>query len=143
MKFFAGLTIWALPLAAFAAFMFGGLWYTLLNRQWLQAAGLTDEQVKASGGQTPLLLVLTFVGNLLIAWMLAGIILHMQKAGIKATALNGMISGAFIWFGFVFSILMVTHRYQLRPWSLTLIDGAHWLFVLLIQGAILGRFGLA
>jgi hypothetical protein len=143
MKLFAGLTVWALPLSAIAAFVFSGLWYTLLNRQWLSAVGLTPERIKAGGGDSPLVYAMTFLGHLILAWMLAGIILHMQRAGIKANMLNGMISGAFIWFGFIFTVLMVTHRYQLRPWSLTLIDGGHWLIVLLIQGAILGRFGIA
>jgi Protein of unknown function (DUF1761) len=143
MKLFAGLTIWALPLAALAGFMFGGLWYTLLAKPWMAAAGLTKQRIETGGGQTPAMLVLTFVSQLIMAWMLAGLILHMQRAGIKATAVNGMISGAFIWFGFIATTLAVSHRYQMRPWSLTAIDGAHWLIVLLLQGAILGRFGMA
>ena len=143
MKFFAGLTVWALPLSALAAFLFGGLWYGLLGRQWMSAVGLTEERIKEGGGQTPFMLALTFIAQLIMAWMLAGIILHMQRAGIKATAVNGMISGAFIWLGFVVTVLAVSHRYQMRPWSLTAIDGGHWLGVLLIQGAILGRFGIA
>ncbi len=143
MKFFAGLTVWALPLAAFVGFMFGGIWYSLLAKPWMAAAGLTKERIDAAGGQTPFMLVLTFLAQLIMAWMLAGIILHMQRAGIKATAVNGMISGAFVWFGFIVTVLAVSHRYQMRPWSLTIIDGAHWLIVLLLQGAILGRFGMA
>jgi Protein of unknown function (DUF1761) len=143
MKFFAGLTVWALPLAAVLSFMFGGLWYGILGKRWMRAAGLTEERIKAAGGQTPTTLVITLLCELLMAWMLAGLLLHMAKAGIKATTVNGMISSAFIWAGFVMTSLIVGHRYQMRPWSLTAIDGGHWLGVLLIQGAILGRFGVA
>ncbi len=143
MKFFAGLTVWALPLAAFVGFMFGGIWYTVLAKPWMTAAGLTKAQVDANGGQTPVMLAITFLAQLIMAWILAGLLLHMVRAGIKPTILNGMITGAFIWFGFILTTLAVSHRYQLRPWNLTLIDGGHWLGVLLIQGAILGRFGVA
>ncbi len=143
MKFFAGLTVWALPLAAVVGFLFGGLWYMALAGPWMRAVGLSKDRIAAAGGQTPFMLALTFAAQLVMAWMLAGVILHMQRAGIKATAVNGMISGAFIWFGFVATTLAVSHRYQLRPWSLTAIDGGHWLGVLLLQGAILGRFGMA
>ena len=143
MKFFAGLTVWALPLAATASFMFGGLWYGLLAKQWMKAASMDKAKIDAGGGQTPTLLVLTWLCQFVMAWMLAGILLHMARSGIPASMLNGMISGLFVWLGFVATTLIVNHRYQMQPWSLTVIDGLHWLGVLLIQGAILGRFGLA
>jgi Protein of unknown function (DUF1761) len=142
MKIFAGLVPWMLPLAALAGFVFGGVWYTVLGSRWMAAAGLTKERIAAAGGQTPGMLVLTYVCQLVMAWMLAGLILHLAKSGLKATAISGMISAGFIWLGFIATTLIVSHRYQLRPWSLTVIDGLHWLGVLLIQGALLGRFGL-
>jgi hypothetical protein len=142
MKLFAGLVPWVLPLAAFIGFMFGGLWYGVLSKQWLSAANLTEERVKASGGMTPKLLGITFLAELFMAWMLAGIILHMKKAGIAPTAWNGMISAAFIWAGFIMTTLVVNHGYQLNKPRLTLIDGGHWLGVMLLMGAIIGRFGV-
>lgn len=143
MKFFAGLTVWAMPLAAVLSFVFGGIWYSMLANPWMQAAGLTKERIAAGRGQTPALMALTFLAQLLMAWMLAGIILHVSRSGVRPSAVNGMISAGFIWLGFVATILAVSHRYQMRPWSLTAIDGGHWLGVLLIQGAILGHFGMA
>jgi hypothetical protein len=143
MKIFAGLNAWMLPLAALGSFIFGGIWYGTLAKQWMTAASLTKERIEAAGGQTPTMLAITYVCQLIMAWMLAGVLLHMAKAGIPGTAVNGMISAAFIWLGFIVTTMIVSHRYQLQSWTLTLIDGAHWLGVLLIQGAILGRFGLS
>jgi hypothetical protein len=143
MKLFAGLVPWVLPLAAIASFMFGGLWYGLLSKQWMDAAGLSKERLDANSGQTPRLLVMTFVCQLFMAWMLAGVILHMQKAGIPATLKNGMISGFFIWAGFIMMPLIVNHGYQLARRNLTAIDGVHWLGVMLIQGALIGWLGIA
>jgi hypothetical protein len=143
MKLFAGLVPWVLLLAATASFIFGGLWYGLLAKQWTDAAGLSKERIEQSGGQTPSLLITTFVCELFMAWMLAGVILHMQKAGIPATMKNGMISAAFIWAGFIIMPLIISHGYQLAKRSLTAIDGLHWLGVMLIQGALIGWLGMA
>jgi hypothetical protein len=143
MKLFAGLTVWALPLAATASFLFGGLWYGVLAKRWMAASGLDADRIAAGGGQTPTLLALTWGAEFVMAWVLAGVLLHMAKSGLAIGVTAGLISAAMLWLGFVATTLIVNHRYQMQPWSLTVIDGGHWLGVLLIQGAILGRFGLA
>ena len=53
-----------------------------------------------------------------------------------------MISAAFIWLGFVITTMVVNYAFHGARHALTLIDGGHWLGVLLIQGAILGWWGL-
>ena len=85
----------------------------------------------------------SYLAQLVMAWMLAGLLLHMARAGLPGTLRNGLITAAFIWVGFVATTLVTNHRFQQQPWSLTLIDGGHWLGVLLLQGSILGRWGLA
>lgn len=143
MKFFAGLNTWALLVAAVASFFFGGVWYGIFSKRWMQAAKLTPEAIKGTGGPSPTPFVISFVAELLMAWLLAGLLAHMVKAGLPANARNGMITAALIWAGFVATTLTVNHRYQMQSWALTLIDGGHWLGVLLLQGAILGIWGLA
>jgi hypothetical protein len=142
MKLFAGLYPWTLVLAAATSFIFGGFWYGFLAQRWMDAVGLTKERIDNSGGQTPIMLAMTFVCQLVMAWMLAGVILHMAKAGVPATLKNGMLSGVFIWIGFVMTVMIVSHTYSYAKRSLTLIDGGHWLGVLLIQGAIIGAYGI-
>lgn len=143
MKLFAGLTIWALPLAATVAFLFGGLWYGLLSKPWMRAAKLDETRIQAGGGQTPTLLALTWLCLFVMAWVFAGVLLHMAKSGMSIGLATGVISAAMLWLGFVAPVLLLSHRYQMQSWSLTLIDSGYWLGVLLIMGAILGRFGLA
>ena len=60
----------------------------------------------------------------------------------QVTIYNGIISGAFVWLGFVATTLVTNHGFQMKLGRLTLIDGGHWLGVLLIQGAILGAMGV-
>lgn len=143
MKLFAGLNVWALPLAAIVSFAFGGLWYGLLSKQWMAAANLDPAKLTPGGAAHAKPFIITFFAQLFMAWMLAGLVLHMQTAGLPATLRNGLITAFFVWAGFVMTTLIVNHQFQMQRGSLTLIDGGHWLGVLLIQGAIVGAIGIA
>ena len=72
-----------------------------------------------------------------MAWMLAGVIGHLGAVTVQ----NGVISAAFLWFGFVFTTLVVNNTFGMRSAKLIAIDGGHWLAVLLLMGAIIGAWG--
>jgi hypothetical protein len=131
----------AIALAAAASFLFGGVWYGALSKAWLAAIGKSEEDIRKAGRSMPFLFALTIVAQLVMAWVLAGILWHMgpTQVGVR----SGMIVAALCWLGFVLTTLVVNHGYQGDRWSLTVIDGGHWLGVLLIQGAILGAMGVA
>lgn len=139
---FAGLNYLAILVAAAVSFMFGGIWYGALAKPWMAAAGIDDEMMKASkeGGKTTQLMISAFVASLVMAWVLAGLIGHLGSG--QVTIYNGIISGAFVWLGFVATTLVTNHGFQMKLGRLTLIDGGHWLGVLLIQGAVIGAFGV-
>ncbi len=143
MQFFAGLNVWAVLLAAAASFVFGGVWYGVLSKPWMEAAGLSEEQISGPSGPSPWPFIVTFIAQVIMAWMLAGVILHLARSGLPANMRTGLISGFFIWLGFIATSLVVNHRFQMQKPALTLIDGGHWLGVMLIQGAILGWMGMA
>ncbi len=142
MQFFSGLNLWAVLVAAGASFLFGGLWYGGLSKVWMQAAGLTEDKLKGPGGPSPIPFVITFVAQTVMACMLAGLIGHMAKAGLPANMKNGLITAFLIWLGFILTTLVVNHQFQMQKLMLTVIDGGHWLGVMLIQGAILGLFAI-
>ena len=129
--------------AAIAAFVVGAIWYTVFSKPWLAAQGKTMESAKAEqaakagqlGGFLPFLLV--FVGNLIMAVVLYGIMTHVGPFTIRA----GLISGALCWFGFIATTVTVNYAFQGRKPMLTVIDTGYWLAVLLLTGAILGAFG--
>ena len=127
--------------AAVAAFVFGGIWYSALSRPWMEAVGIAAERLQHDRGSLGLY-VLAFAAQLLMAWMLAGILLHLALGGMAPSIRVGMISGAFIWLGFVIPTMVVNYAFHGARQMLTLIDGGHWLGVLLIQGAIMGWFGV-
>ncbi|MEW5965158.1 MAG: DUF1761 domain-containing protein [Pseudomonadota bacterium] len=134
---FAGINHLAVVLAAAASFIFGGIWYGVLSSAWMEAAGVRPEDMKRPDG-SPVFApyITTFVALLVMAYMLAGIIGHLGMG--QVTLRNGLISAGFIWGGFVLTALVVNHAFQGRSKTLTLIDGGHWLGVLLVQGAVIG-----
>lgn len=137
---FAGLNLFAIVLAAVVSFMFGWLWYgVLFPRQWMAAAGKTDADIKGEGGPSPTPFVISFIALLVMAWVLAGVIHHLGPG--EVTLRNGAISGASLWLGFVATTLVVNHTFQGVKPALTVLDGGHWLGVLLLQGAVIGWLG--
>ena len=129
----------AVIVAGAAGWLVGAVWYSVLSKQWLAAQGKTMETAKqeAAGQSLPVLLVIVFVANLIMAAMLYGIMTHVGPFTIR----SGMISGALIWFGFVITAIATNYAFQGRKPMLTVIDGGYWLAVLLVIGAILGAFG--
>jgi hypothetical protein len=134
---FAGPNYLAIVVAAVAAFFFGGIYYQLLAAHWMKAAGLSKKNIQ-NASHAPLLVA--FVAELIMVWMLAGVLGHLGPG--QVTVKNGAISGAFLWFGFVATTLVVNNAFGQRKLALSAIDAVHWLAVLLIMGAIIGAFGV-
>jgi hypothetical protein len=133
---FAGIDYIAVLVAAIAAFIVGAVYYGALGKPWMKAARIEPAETKMS----PMLFVTSFVCELVMAFVLAGVIGHLGEG--QVTIRNGMISGLFIWFGFMLTTMAVNHRYQGFGWNLTLIDGVHWLLVVAVMGAVIGAFGV-
>ncbi|WP_048645197.1 DUF1761 domain-containing protein [Nitratireductor soli] len=133
---FAGLNYLAIPVAAIAGFLFGAVYYGLLGKPWMKAARITPSDAKMA----PSLLITSFIAELIMAWVLAGVIGHLGAG--QVTVQNGIVSGAFIWLGFIATTIAVNQRYQGFGWNLTLIDAAHWLGVAILMGGIIGWFGV-
>jgi hypothetical protein len=136
-----GLNFLAIFGAAIASFVFGGIWYSVLSRQWLDAVGMSPERMQAERNSIGLY-VLAFVALLVMALMMAGILVHLGQGGLPVSLRTGLISAAFLWLGFVIPTMVVNYAFHGARQTLTLIDGGHWLGVLLIQGAIMGWFGV-
>jgi Protein of unknown function (DUF1761) len=131
---FAGMNMLAILAAAIAAFLIGGAWYGILGKQWMAALGKTRDQL----GSPVRAMIVSFVAELVMAFMLAGVMGHMGEVTLR----NGVVSGALVWLGFVATTLITNHAYQGSKPSLTLIDGGHWLAVLIAMGAVIGWFGV-
>jgi len=137
---FAGINYLAVLVATVAGFAFGAAYYMSLSRPWLAAMGKTREELAAAGKRSPAPFIVSIVALLIMAWVLAGSIGHLGPG--QVTLRNGVISGLFMWLGFVITTLAVNYSFGQRRPMLTIIDGIHWLGVLVIQGAIIGAMGV-
>jgi Protein of unknown function (DUF1761) len=131
---FAGINYLAIIVAAALGFAAGAVWYGVLGKQWMAALGLTKEQL----GRSPTPFVIAAIAELVMAWVLAGVIAHLGPVTIR----SGAISAFFIWLGFVATTLTVNYAYGQRKPALMVIDAGHWLAVLLVMGIVLGAFGV-
>jgi len=136
---FTGVDYWAVVVAGIVGYAAGALWYWGWSKPWMEAQGFTPESMKAN--QSPVPYLLAFVANLFMAWMLAGVIGHLGIG--EVTIRNGVISAMAMWLGFVVTTQTVNYTFGKRPLKLLLIDGGHWLVVLLLQGAIIGFMGVS
>ena len=131
----------AIIVATFISFPFGAVWYMLLSNPWMKAAGLTNEDVQGGAGSS--MYIITFICQLFMAFVLSGIAFHVGSmfGSSGYSIINGVGVGFVIWIGFIIPTQIVNHLFQSKPFSLTAIDGGHWLGVLVIQGIIIGLFG--
>ena len=122
----------AILAAAVASYIAGSLWYMALGTSWRAALGWaeTGEPYRPA----PLAMIVAFVADLAMATALSGVLFHLGSSGLR----RSMIAAALIWAGFVLPSLATAVMFQKRSPRLILIDGGHWLLVLLVIGAVLG-----
>jgi hypothetical protein len=143
---FAGIDYLAILVAAVAGWLIGAVWYMALSKPWVAAHGWTTEAFKRraeANKRTPagwLPFVLAFLAELVMAWVLAGLVGHLGPG--QVTVWNGIVSAVFVWLGFVITTVAVNNMFAMRKPMLTLIDAGHWLVVLVAMGAVIGAFGV-
>ena len=108
--------------AAVAAWIFGGIYYTGLGKWWMAAQGKTVEQCKAEqAGKSAVAMaapfVLVFLAEIIMAWVLYGILVHLNMFTVRA----GLISGALCWLGFVVTTIASNNAFSNRKAMLTVI----------------------
>lgn len=139
---FAGINFVAIAIAAVVAWLASAAWYMSLSKVYIAALGKTPEQAEADrkkpGAFLPFIYAL--LANVIIAWTIAGVLGHLGIG--QVTLRNGVISGAFCWFGFILTTMVVNSSFSGRDKRLLLIDAANWLIVVLVIGAVVGAIGV-
>ncbi|MCX7311508.1 MAG: DUF1761 domain-containing protein [Alphaproteobacteria bacterium] len=132
----------SIVLAAVAAWLFGGVYYSSTSKYWMAAQGKTFENCRAemagkSAAQKIAPFIIVFVCEIIIAWALYGVLVHMNAFTLR----GGLISAGLIWLGFVMTTMATNNAFAGRKVALTVIDGIAWLGGFLIIGAIVGWMG--
>lgn len=124
----------AVGIAAVAAFMLGGLWYSplLFAKKWMAYIGDCGDQPK---GSMAMIFGGAFLLNLVAAATFAMFVGH--GLGWRGGALYGLIAGL-CWVAGSFGL---SYLFERRPLGLWLINGGYHTLQFTLFGAILGAMG--
>lgn len=104
--------------AAAAAWLFGALWYGLMGRRWMTAAGLTDETINRRN-------YAAFAGSFVCAILVAGMMRHVFVTSGVDTAGKGALTGLGLGLFVAVPWIATNYLYAQRPAALTFIDGTY------------------
>ena len=125
----------AVFVSALTYWLLGALWYcTLFNKQWMSLENISMENAKAQSSALPY--IITFVLNLLIAYVLAQLCIWRNAN----TAARGAALGILLWIWFVGPVTFTTNMYEMRPLQLFAINEFYALVGFSLMGAILGAW---
>jgi len=125
--------------AAVASYAFGAIWYMVLAKPWMAAAGISEDQIKDAdgkmkGGPTPF--IIAFIGAIFVAGMMRHIF---SLAGITEVD-KGFISGLGLGLFIATPWIATNYGFTMRPRALTLIDGGYATIGCAIMGTVLTLF---
>lgn len=121
-------------LAAAAGFGFGAVWYMTLGRVWMDAVGLSEEELR--GNPDPVPFILGFVAALSTAGLLRHMLVSGGVTGVFGSAVSGFGLGLFA----VAPWIVLNYAFARRPRILALIDGLHVVGACTVIGLVLGFF---
>lgn len=125
----------AVFVSALAYWVLGAVWYAaLFVKPWMALEQMTAD--KAASMNPVLPYIITFVLNLLIAFVLAQICMWRGAN----TAARGAALGILLWIGFVGPVTFTTYMYEMRPMQLFAINEFYPLVGFCLMGAILGAW---
>ncbi|MFQ5623603.1 MAG: DUF1761 domain-containing protein [Paracoccaceae bacterium] len=125
--------ILAVILAALAAYVFGAIWYMVMAKQWMEAAGLKEGDINRTN---PVPYLIGAVAVILVAGMMRHIFFESNVAGVANGLKNGLGLGLFIatpW-------IATNYAFSGRPMKLTLVDGLYATIGCTLMGVVLGYF---
>lgn len=112
----------------------GALWYSpvLFAKQWVKLSGRSLEEMKgASGGYA-----VAAVCSLIMAYVLAHFVVYTGAANF----MQGMVTGLWIWLGFVATSFLTNSTFAGRPLKLYAIDSGYYLVGLMLMGGVLAAW---
>jgi len=128
------INIWAVLVAAVVNMVAGTIWYSkgLFGKEWSKLVGRKLEEM--SGGGVGY--AVAAVGALVQAYILA----HFVQYTGSTTFWDGLVTGFWLWLGFIAVAIAVNLVFEGRTWALWKINAGYFLIVLLINGGLLAAW---
>ena len=136
----ADINYFAVIVAAAVNMGLGAFWYSMsgFGKQWMKLSGITKEDIeKAKKAGMAKSYAIAAAGSLVMAYVLSYIVDFAQAQTIIA----GVLSGLWIWLGFVATVLLGSVLWENKSWNLYAINAGYYLVSLMIMGVILAVWG--
>lgn len=129
--------IFAVILAAVAAYGFGAFWYIRMSKPWMVAAGIPlDATGKPMGSRSPLPFIVGFLAELLVAGMMRHVFVKAGLLTLPEGIMGGFGIGAFL----ITPWVTMNYAFAGRPFKLSLLDAVNAVAGCTIMGIILSLF---
>jgi hypothetical protein len=124
----------AVIVAAVVNMVVGAVWYSkpLFAKEWSKLTGRKMEDMGGGGMGYGV----AFVGALIQAWILAHFVVYAGSTSFT----DGLVTGFWLWLGFVAVATAVNMVFEGRSWHLWKINAGYFLVVLLINGGLLAAW---
>jgi hypothetical protein len=134
---FGGINYWAVLVAAVGSFLVGGLWYgVLFAKPWVELQRFDEQELKQMERNQPRNFGIFFVGDLVMATILA-LLIGAVGAG---SALGGAGLAILLWLGIAATLGASKHAATNKKLAVFAINTSHELVSLLVMGLILGAW---
>lgn len=124
----------AVLIAAIANMALGAFWYSpvLFAKRWIALMKVSEAEINEMKKGAPRAYALSFIGALVMSYVLAHIVDYAQAT----TIVGGVGSGFWLWLGFVATTGSASVLFEGRPAGLYLINSGYYLVSLIVMGAI-------
>jgi len=127
-------------LAGVISMAVGFVWYSKIffGPTWSTLMGMTDKTLKEAQAKMGPMYGLSFLGALVMAYVLALLVNYMGAADF----LSGVTVGFWAWLGFVMPVQLTGEIFSSKPFNVKLlaINTGYQLTSLLLMGAVLARW---
>lgn len=130
------MSFFSVLVAAAAGYALGAVWYMLLSRQWIAAAGVACDEAGKPLNRSATPFILSAIAMLLVAGMMRHVFGMTGIHGFGSGLVAGFGLGAFVaapW-------IVINYAYAGRPRALNFIDGGYAVLGSAVIGAVLGLF---
>jgi uncharacterized protein DUF1761 len=119
--------------AGAAAWVFGAVWYMRLGQAWMDAAGLTEDDINQSD---PLPYIISFIGAVVVAGMMRHVMISSGIVTLGGGLMVGLGLGLFIVLPWMINNVLFSNRSRSLIWM----DGGYAVIGSTIIGVVLQAF---
>lgn len=125
----------AIVVAAAASYAFGAVWYMVLAKPWMKAAGVeADENGKPANANQPW----PYIAAFLCALIVSGMMRHVFALSGIDTLASGLVAGLGIGLFFATPWIITNYGFANRPRILMAIDGGYATIGCMMMGFVHG-----